>query len=178
MVSAGARQPSDALSSSSLPTRASTGRAARWWPAGSGRQRRGQGEVGGSGGALSLDPGCSTARMHVGKVFGLQPAMLGACAGRAAVHGRCQSLQLRSGRAHPQVHGLSQRASTSGEPSQGSGSLPVQPPYPTRPPHRRVPRLTQRRQLLCRRERSHLLQRAHRSRHRLLRGRLRDRGTT
>lgn len=36
MVSAGARQPRLADSSSSLPMRASTGSAARWWPAGAG----------------------------------------------------------------------------------------------------------------------------------------------
>ena len=40
MVRAGARQPSEADSSSSLPMRASTGSAARWWPAAGGEEGR------------------------------------------------------------------------------------------------------------------------------------------
>ena len=48
MVSAGDRQPNEAPSSSSLPTRASTGSAARWWP---GEGRRG-GWVGVWGGGV------------------------------------------------------------------------------------------------------------------------------
>lgn len=65
MVSAGARQPSDALSSSSLPIRASTGSAARWWPARGTRFDRGGAAVGmGAGQGALQAPGqsCSSSQ--------------------------------------------------------------------------------------------------------------------